>query len=96
MLDIFYDHGHLASTHLNHRSLGLASSAKQSWLLPLCGLNPQHCSFLSRIKASPLYVGMAYLGCCINCTFFHHNFIAWRMNEHNVLSKCQKQNQLKT
>lgn len=86
MRTIFYDHGHSASVHVNCRSLGL-TSAKQSRLLPLCcrclllSFNPQHCSFLSRIKASSLYVGLVYLGCRINCTFFHHSFIAWRKQD---------------
>lgn len=85
MLTLFYDHGHLASLHLIHRFLELFS-AKQLWSLPLCwrclcllsSLNPQHCSFWSRVIASSLYVRMVYLGCWTKCTFFHHSFKAWR------------------
>jgi len=82
MVTIFYDHGHLASLHLNHRFLELTSSKQQFWSLSLCcrcllsSLNPQHCSVLSLVNASSLYVGMLYLGCWTKRTFFHHSFKA--------------------
>lgn len=98
-LTYYYDHGHLASLHLNHRFWGLNSAKQQPGSLPLCcrccllsSLNPQHCNFLSRIKASSLYVGMLYLGCWTKRTFFHQSFIACRKQHWGRLTYCTQYN----
>lgn len=77
--------GHLASLQVNWRILQFLSGM-YTWSLPSsCWYSSlsdpnigQHWSFWSRITASSLYAGLAYLGCWINDTFFHHSLIAWR------------------